>query len=124
MPSTGKFTAPPPPPAPTPAQLALKALAAGCQIVSTGTPALNGTYDVSQRAQMRIAAIETGVLAGKGLPGGAATFPYPDASGAYHLFTADAFATFGAAIRDYVFGLEAVVGGASTVLPSQPVTIA
>lgn len=103
---------------------ATAALLAGLQITSTGTPALNGTYACDQLSQMDIIAIETSLNAGKGFPGGATTFNYPDTTGAMHSFSATNFANFAAAIRDFVYACKSVITGQSGTLPSGAATIA
>ena len=110
----------------TPSQgsLAAAAFAAGLTVTSTSTPAINGTYAIDQLSQMDIIAIETSLNAGKGFPGGATAFNYADTSGAMHSFTQANFTDFAAAVRDYVYGLRAVIAGASTTLPSATATIA
>lgn len=117
------FAPPPPPPPPTLAQQALAVLAAGVQLTSASTPALNGLYPLDQLSQMRVAAVETGILGGKGGPGGGTSFPWPDAAGSYHVFTTDQFTAFALAMRDYVFELEGVIGGAIKALPSAGIAI-
>src|SRR5438128_2298254 len=69
------------PPAPSPAALLAQAIAAGCQIVSTATPALGGTYAITDAMQQKLQAIVDGISAGKGLPHGAATVQWPDVTG-------------------------------------------
>lgn len=118
------FSAPPSAAEPSPAQLAANAMVAGVAIMSTGTPAINGTYAVDQLSQMDIIAIETSLNAGKGFPGGSASFNYADMSGTFHSFTAASFTDFAAAVRDYVYALKAVIAGASTQLPSPSAAIA
>jgi len=99
------------------------ALAAGLKVSSTSTPALNGTYAVDALSQMDIIAIETSLNAGKGFPGGSTTFGYPDCAGVQHAFTESAFTDFAAAVRDYVYGIRAVISGAATTLPASSVAI-
>lgn len=106
------------------AEQAKAAMVGGLAIVSTATPALNGTYAVDRLSQMDVIAIETSLSAGKGFPGGAATFNYPDASGAMHSFSEANFTDFAAAVRDFVYGCNAVIAGSSTTLPASTVTIA
>lgn len=113
------YTAPVPSPA-----LAAAAFAAGLTIASTGTPALNGTYGIDQLSQMDIIAIETSLNAGKGFPGGAATFNYADMSGAMHSFTEANFTNFAASIRDYVYALKSAISGAASTLPATSAVIA
>jgi hypothetical protein len=104
-------------------QQALSALAAGITISSTGTPTLDGTYACDQLSQMDIIAVETSISAGKGFPGGATTFNYPDVIGVMHSFTEANFTDFAAAVRDYVYALKSVIAGASTTLPAASTTI-
>ncbi len=116
------------PPPPTAAEVltasAQAALETGLSITSTGTPSLNGTYACDQLSQMDIIAIETSLNAGKGFPGGSATFGYPDSIGVMHSFSETNFTNFAAAIRDYVYALKSVIAGASKTLPSSTSTIA
>jgi hypothetical protein len=118
------FAAPLPPAGPTLAQQAQASLVVGLAIVSTGTPALNGTYAVDQISQMDVIAIETSINAGKGFPAGATIFNYPDASGVMHAFSESNFTDFAAAVRDYVYALKSAIAGASTTLPAASTTIA
>lgn len=99
------------------------ALAAGLTITSTSAPALNGIYAIDQLSQMDIIAIETSLNAGKGFPGGATTFNYPDTAGAMHAFTEANFTNFAAAVRDYVYGCKAVIAGQSSTLPAATAAI-
>lgn len=111
-------------PTPTVAQQAQAALSAGLSVVSTGTPALNGTYATDQLSQMDIIAIETSLNAGKGFPGGVTTFNYADTLGAFHAFTQSNFTDFAAAVRDYVYALKSVIAGSSSTPPNESSTIA
>jgi hypothetical protein len=103
---------------------AQSALTAGLQIASTATPALNGVYAIDPLSQADIVALETSLNAGKSFPGGVATFNYPDMSGAMHAFTETNFTNFAAAVRDYVYAIKSVIGGASTTLPTSTSNIA
>ena len=100
------------------------ALAAGLELVSTGTPELNGTYALDQLSRMDIVSIEIGVKAGQGFPGGGSAFNYPDASGKLHEFNESNFLEFATAMRQYAYSLNAIISGASMELPASPVTIA
>lgn len=103
-------------------------LAAGVQITSTATPTLNAIYDVDPVSLSQIAAISTGIAAGKGLPGGGSTFNYPDATGTMHSFTSANFLNFAAAIETFIYqfdqALVTLLGGGSASLPSSALTIA
>lgn len=105
-------------------QSAQVALQTGLTVTSTGSPALNAKYSVDPLSQADIVAIETSLNAGKGFPGGAAVFSYPDASGTLRVFTQENFTDFAAAVRDYVYALKSVMGGQSSALPSASITIA
>ncbi len=72
---------------------------------------------------MDIIAIETSLNAGKGFPGGAPTFNYPDNAGEMHVFSEENFANFAAAVRDYVYALKSIVAGASSTLPIRSMNI-
>ncbi len=100
--------------------------AAGIQIASAGTPALNGTYAFDEATQTKIAGVVAGLAAG--IPGGGSTFNWPDASGTPHAFTAANFTEFCTALKDYAYSytqaLGALLAGGSASLPAQPVTIA
>jgi len=108
----------------TTAQKAASLLASGLKITSTGTPALNATYACDALSQADIVAIETSLNAGKGFPGGATTFSYPDNTGAMHGFSESAFTDFAAAIRDYVYGCKAYSAGQTMVPPTATAAIA
>jgi hypothetical protein len=120
-----------PPVPPTAAELtaralvesAQSALAAGLTLVSTGSPAINATYAIDQLSQMDVIAIETGLNAGTGFPGGAATFNYPDIAGALHPFSETSFKDFAAAMRTYVYALRSVIAGSASKLPVASTTI-
>jgi hypothetical protein len=102
--------------------------AAGIQMTSTSTPALNGPYPIDEAAQSDMSAIAAGVAAGKGLPSGGNPFAYPNSEGAEVVFTAEQFTDFAAAIEAYLYAfnqaLAARIGGGSTALPSTALTIA
>jgi hypothetical protein len=104
-------------------QAAQSMLSEGIAVVSTGTPTLNATYACDQLSQVDIIAVETSINAGKGFPGGAATFSYPDATGVMHSFSEPDFTEFAAAVRDYVYALKSVIAGASTTLPGPSTSI-
>lgn len=111
-------------PTPTVAHQAAMLLSTGLSIVSTSTPAINGTYAVDQLSQMDVIAVETSLSAGKGFPGGVTTFNYPDAAGTMHAFSETNFTNLAAAVRDFVYGCKSVIAAASTVLPASSTTIA
>ena len=98
-------------------------LANGIQIVSTGNPALNGTYPLDPLSQQQINGSATSIAAGRGVPGGGSTFIYQG-----HSFTEATFLNFADGASNYVYNvyhsLGQIVMTGSGSLPTQPVTIA
>ncbi len=112
------FAAPPAPPEPTLAEQAAAALRAGIAIVSTGTPALSGTYACDGQHQGRLDRISTYIVRNGKFPAGLAEMPWPDVAGEVHSFpTIAAFEAFASAVADYVTELDAVIMGVSNTLP-------
>jgi hypothetical protein len=100
----------------------------GVAVVSTATPALSGTYACDPSAQQVLSAITAGLDAGRGFPGGAASFAYSDVTGAAHEFSAQSdFLNMAAAIEGYVYqftiALSALVGGQTAALPAPQLAI-
>jgi hypothetical protein len=107
------------------AQQAANALAAGAQVNSTGTPALNGTYALDPQSLANITAISDEIANGKGFPGGGSTYDYPDAAFTFHTFPSTAaFINFAQAIASYVSGWKLYGQGHIQTPPSAPLTIA
>lgn len=104
-------------PAPTQAQQVAAVVGAGLAIVSTATPALNGTYGIGPPEQQNISGIAAGIASRDRLPGGGATFDYGDAANVLHTFTGPNFLNFAAAVEDFLYNLDR---GSP---PTQPVTI-
>lgn len=104
-------------PPPTPEQIIGAIIMAGVNIVSTGTPALNGTYAIDPGAQQNISGVAAGIASRNRLPGGGSTFSYGDAVGVTHSFTAAQYLDFASAVEDYIYALA---NGGS---PTQPLTI-
>lgn len=118
------FTAPAP--VPTLAQQAAMAAAAGCQIVSTGTPALNGTYSCAPAAQQNMSSLYNLIqrAGGAAFPAGLTALPFPDAAGGVHIFpTVTDFLAFETAVGGYVLALGLMRVTGTGTLPAQPVTI-
>jgi hypothetical protein len=121
------------PPAPSAAQIAAQmgqiaygaAIAAGCQIVSTGTPALNGTYPIDDSTLIK-AMGEQNYIALKGtFTNGQTTRAWLDVSGAPHVFPTTAeFTAFGEALAQYIDALQTALAvslaGGAWVAPEQP----
>jgi hypothetical protein len=113
-----------PAPTLTLAQQATAMLNAGMQIVSTGTPALNATFACDPATYQRVGGIVAAIAGGLGLPGGGATFLWPDTTGTPHSFSVVNFSAFAKAMMDFEYTLNAIIGSNSGTLPPQPVPIA
>lgn len=104
------------------------ALAAGIVVASVASAALNGTYAVDVAAQRKVSAIAAGIASRGRLPGGGATFTYPEMSGALHTFASADFLNLAAVIEDYVYALEtaaaATAAGESVSWPEAAAAIA
>ena len=116
-------------PQPAPDQQAATVIAAGIQITSTGTPALNGTYGIDADARANISGIVAGLAIGAGFPpADAATLDYGDIAGQVHTFTQDQFKNFAKAVRDYMYAIDVTLRtlaqGGNAAWPSAQVTIA
>lgn len=110
-----------------PDQIGAALFAVGCQIASTGTPALNGTYAIDQISQQQMAGVATSIAAGFGFPASLTEIPWPDVSGVPHLFDQPAFLNLAYAIQSYIYGIYQTIGalqaGIPAPWPAQPVTI-
>ncbi len=117
----------PPSPAPTLAQILAAKLASGIAITSTGTPAISATYALDQTTLDQIGAVARDSAAGLGLPGGAATFTYPDINGVPRTFTGAQIQALYKAMRDCVFALyttaATLAAGGTAVWLAQSATI-
>lgn len=119
------FAAPPPLPPPTPAQQAAAALAAGWQVQSVSTPAINGTYAMDPTSQQKIAALSLFIQVNNAFPAGMTTYAYPDINGTFHIFPTTAlYQEFATAAANFVALLEMLAFGApGAAIPAQPTTI-
>ena len=108
-------------------QCAPLAQGAGVAVVSTGTPAISATYPIDPVAQAQMSAIAAGLAAGRGLPGGGATFLYPDINHAQRSFTSANFLAMASAIEGFLYqfnqAVATLVAGGAASLPTQPLTI-
>lgn len=121
--AAGAFAPPPPPPAPTLAQQATIMLAAGCQITSASTPALDATYPVDAPTQQHVQAEVTSILLNGAFADGGATVAWPDVADDPRTFTVAQFKTFATALAAFVAGCLKVANGQSQTLPTQPSSI-
>ncbi|CAG9252426.1 hypothetical protein BDI4_340058 [Burkholderia diffusa] len=121
------FAAPPPTP-PTPVQQYAKAIAMGLAVTSTTTPALNGTYGISEVDAANISAEAQFIALYSEFTNSATTFPWADASGQPHTFPDTAtFMAFAKAAAQYVSGckqtLIALQAGNAASFPSNAITL-
>ena len=119
-------------PVPTNAQLAQAAydaaVAAGVQVTSTGTPALNGTYALDQTTLGRITAEQVYIATAGKFTNGSTTRAWLDAAGAPHTFPSTAaFTAFAEAVAQYddalIAALDTGLAGGAWVAPAQPAAI-
>lgn len=114
-------------PGPTPDDLYAVKLAAGIQIVSSGTSALNGTYSLADDEKQNITGILVQIGVGLGLPGGQSTIPLADINGDPHSFTVEALKNLSKAMADYAYALSTtrslLNASQPADWPAQPVTI-
>jgi hypothetical protein len=103
------------PAAPDPRAQFAAFLAAGLQVTIGGVAA---TFAIDDAAQKNISGIAAGIAARNRLPGGGATFDYPDMGFQDHAFTAAMFLDFAAAVED------AVYNASKGHPPAQPIVIA
>jgi hypothetical protein len=117
------FTPPPAPPPPTVQQEAMALLGQPVTVHCLALPPLDGAYPIDQPTQMQITGIAAAISAGLGLPGGGATFNWPDASGEAHPWPAAQFTEFAKAVMNYVYACAQVAQGHGTALPMLPIVI-
>ena len=114
----------PPVPVLTLPQQAGAMLLAGCQVASTSTAALDGTYPTDPASQAHVTAEITSVLLNGTFADGTASIAWLDVAGAAHTFTVLQFKTLATALAGFVSGALKVINGQAMTLPAQPVTIA
>lgn len=111
-----------------PNQIAASLFSAGCHIVSTGTPALNGTYSIDPVSQQQMGGVATSIAAGFGFPASLTIIPWPDINGVPHGFNQTNFLNLAYAIQSYIYNVYqtegALLAGLPATWPAQPVTIA
>jgi hypothetical protein len=125
--ASGVFTPPfVPTPILTPQQKSQMALNAPINLISTSTPALNGSYSVNSSAIANLNAVTTYILVNSAFPGSLSEMPWVDTTGAMHEFPNTAlFTQFASAVADYVsqVTLYGDSNGTYGSLPSPNITI-
>jgi hypothetical protein len=102
------------------------ALLAGFTITSTGTPALNGTYDVSDDSMTTVNKVVTAILLNGTFLNGATTQVWVDLGGTPHVFPdTTTFKNFATALANYVALVEEYIDSEGTAgsLPTSSGTI-
>ncbi len=100
------------------------AVAAGCQIVSTSTPAISGTYAIDPASTSQINAVATYIAINNRFPAGQSALSWPDVAGALHIFSTTAeFQAFASAIADWMTKISLYANGVATALPTGGETI-
>lgn len=103
-------------------------IAAGITVVSTGAPALNAVYALDSVTLGQIGSVARDAASGLGLPGGAATFAYPDATGSPRVFDQTQMINLYKAQRDLLLTLNTqaavMAQGGAPEWPAQTATIA
>jgi hypothetical protein len=115
--------APPAAPEATPEQHVADRIAQGITITSTSTAAASAVYALDATTMEQIGSVARDDAAGLGLPGGAPSFTYPDASGTPHALSGPQVQALYKAQRDLLWALntQAAVaerGGTPTWPPS------
>lgn len=114
----GEGNTPDPMPGPSSAQEFAAAIAAGCAIIFTETPALDGTYPIDPATQVDVQAVALYIVRNGRFPAGQSSLPVPDIEGVPHVFpSTDLYEAYATALGDYVTALK--LGLPAT----QPVTI-
>jgi hypothetical protein len=125
-----------PRPAPTPLtpiQIATNAywavMAAGCQISSYSTPAINGVYAITNSATSMITSEQVYIATTGKFTNGQTSHAWSDISGNRHVFPTTAlFTAFAEAVAEYVDALDEALAvadeGGGWVAPSMPAPLA
>jgi hypothetical protein len=113
---------------PNPAPAVAPSPPVSVQIVSTSTPALNGTYGIQpsdiQNLNSEMIFVNATMAQGSAkFTNGDTSLPWFDVSGTPHVFTVAQFIALAEALAEYQSGVEYAVLQGSTTYPSQPVTI-
>ena len=111
----------PPVPPPSQSELADAMLKAGIQIVSTGTPSLDGTYPCDAASTAEETGLLVALVAGLQWPNGVAV--RVDVDGNAHAFPPDDFKNYCQAKLDFQQTLNTIIGNNQGNLPDQPTVI-
>jgi hypothetical protein len=107
--------------------LAAAALNAGCQINSTGTPAVSGAYAIDSFSWQKMTATALYIQISGRFPASQTTWTILDMNGVHRTFpTTASFLAAVTAIADYIAQIYMLIDGigTATALPAQPINIA
>src|SRR5260221_8745451 len=114
-------------PSQSPAQALGQKLGLGLAVTSTGTPQINATYALDDLTLTQVGSVARDAASGLGLPGGQASFSYPDATGQPRALTSTNVQALYKAMRDIVWQLQmqyaVLAAGGTPVWPEQKATI-
>jgi hypothetical protein len=113
----------PPPPVLTLPQQATAMLSQPVTVDCISTPALSSDYANNANVRQSVTSTVSQISAGLGLPGGGATFNWPDVNGSEMQWPEADFVAFAKALTDFAYACQMVVGGHSAVLPSRTLTV-
>ena len=121
----GTPVAPYAPPPVTAADQATAMLTSGLIITSASAPAVNGVYAADPTSWAKVLALVAGIDTNGTFPQGAASYPYPQASGTFVTFpSVTVFKAFATALEAFVAQLDLYAAGApGAVLPTSTATI-
>jgi hypothetical protein len=115
------YTLPPPPL--TPAQAADAALVSPVTVQCVTLPGLDGEYANNTASRQAMTGVVAQINAGLGLPGGGATFNWPDAAGGERLWPEVEFVAFASAVTQFVYACAQTAGGFTDTVPSSVLVI-
>ncbi len=111
------------PPVLTLPQQAAVMMNAPVAVICTTVVGLTSAYANNAEARSNATAVVSQINAGMGLPGGGATFNWPDIDNTAHAWPETEFKSFVNALMNYIYALQQVVNGFSVILPSSTLTI-
>jgi hypothetical protein len=120
----GGVLAPVPAPVVTPERQMQVAVAAGCAIVSSGTPALSATYDAMGPRWQQMQGELLYIASFAAFSGGLTVLDWPARTGPIEFHATSQFQAVGRAIGDWLTLWQRFVDGAEGAPPTSPVTIA
>jgi len=113
----------PPPPDPTPAEQAAALLNQPVTVQSATNPELEASYRNDAQVRQAMTGIVAQLNAGMGLPGGGATFNWPDVEGNAVQWPDVPFKAFVNAVTNFAYACQQTAGGFDTTVPSNVLDI-